>query len=285
LVFVNLENQAIIFIIILKKHKIKIEVIIMKIRGLIVATAAILSVSASADSVLYNDGNTYVGAVPVGIIVNDGLRNALQTAQLGGDCSGETTTACMPNLNSIEVASLISTNGTQQWNQFGIPAFAAGGAGYGNIVLTCGNPLSDDQTATAKGATKVAVNEVGMGCSGGSFPTTKYNTVTGAFADQSDVNACAALVGLYDVNIVAFSARTEALPSGFSFVKFDGSAPELSNLLNGDYHMFGDVHGDTIASPHFAAAGAGVPRHMLNLTATTDNCAPGVTTTGVNIGN
>ena len=89
----------------------------MKIRGLIAATVAVLSDSASADSVLYNDGNAYVGAVPVGIIVNDGLRDALQTAQLGGDCTGESTAACMPNLNSIEVASLISTNGTQTWDQ------------------------------------------------------------------------------------------------------------------------------------------------------------------------
>ena len=56
--------------------------------------------------------------------------------------------------------------------------------------------------------------------------------------------------------MIAFAARSEALPAGFSFVKFDGSAPELENLLAGDYHMFGDVHGDAIASPHFAAAGA-----------------------------
>jgi hypothetical protein len=257
----------------------------MKIRGLIAATVAVLSASASADSVLYNDGNAYVGAVPVGIIVNDSLRNALQTAQLGGDCSGEATTACMPNLNSIEVASLISTNGTQSWDAFGVPAFPAGVAGYGNVVLTCGSPLADDPSATAKGATQVAVNEVGMGCSGGSFPTSKYNAITAAFANQADVNACAGLVSAYGVNMVAFAARSETLPSGFSFVKFDGAAPELANLLAGDYHMFGDVHGDAISSPHFAAAAAGVPSHMLNLTAATDNCAPGVTTTGVNIGN
>ena len=257
----------------------------MKIRGLIAATVAVLSASASADSVLYNDGNAYVGAVPVGIIVNDGLRDALQTAQLGGDCSGESTAACMPNLNSIEVASLISTNGTQTWDQFGIPTFPAGGAGYGNIVLTCGNPLTDDPSAVAKGATQVAVNEVGMGCSAGAFPTTKYNSVTGAFSNQADVNECTGLASAFGVSMIAFAARSETLPAGFSFVKFDGSAPELENLLAGDYHMFGDVHGDAIASPHFAAASAGVPRHMLNLTATTDNCAPGVTTTGVNIGN
>jgi len=256
----------------------------MKIHGLIAATVAVLSASASADSVLYNDGNAYVGAVPVGIIVNDGLRDALQTSQLGGDCAGESTTACQPNLNSIEVASLVSTNGTQQWPDFGLPAFAEV-AGYSNLVLTCGSPFGDDPSAAAKGATQVAVNEVGMGCSAGAFPTSKYNQVISAFTDQSDVAGCVAVAGSVSANVIAFAARSETLPAGFSFVKFDGSAPELANLLAGDYHMFGDVHGDAIASPHFAAAGAGVPRHMLNLTATTDNCAPGVTTTGVNIGN
>ncbi|MAV75346.1 MAG: hypothetical protein CL691_01820 [Cellvibrionales bacterium] len=261
----------------------------MKIRGLIAASVAILSASASADSVLYNDGNAYVGAVPVGIIVNDSLRDALQEAQFPGeagaasDCAGETTAACMPNLNSIEVASIISTNGTQNWDDFGLPAFPAASI-YSNLVLTCGSPLGDDPAATAKGATQVAVNEVGMGCSAGAFPTSKYNQVISAFVDQSNVNACVAVAASVSANLVSFAARSETLPAGFSFVKFDGSAPELANLLKGDYHMFGDVHGDAIASPHFAAAGAGVPRHMLNLTATTDNCAPGVTTTGVDLG-
>ena len=257
----------------------------MKIRGLIAATVAVLSASASADSVLYNDGNAYVGAVPVGIIVNDGLRDALQTAQLGASCAGEATSACMPNLNSIEVASIISTNGTQVWADFGLPAFADA-SGYSNLVLTCGSPLGDDPSAVAKGATQVAVNEVGMGCSAGSFPTSKYNQVISSFVDQSDVAACVAVAAGVAGNLVSFAARSETLPAGFSFVKFDGSAPELANLLTGDYHMFGDVHGDAIASPHFAAAGtAGIPRHMLNLTAATDNCAPGVTTTGVDISN
>jgi len=257
----------------------------MKIRSFIAATVAVVSASASADSVLYNDGNAYVGAVPVGIIVNDALRDQLQTAQLGGDCAGESTAACMPNLNSIEVASLITTNGTQTWDQFGIAGFDPGASTFGNTVLTCGSPLADDPSAAAKGATQVAVNEVGMGCSGGNLPYAKYNQLTSGFVSIADVNACTGLVGLYGVNLISFAARSETLPSGFSFVKFDGSAPELANLLTGDYHMFGDVHGDAIASPHFAAGGANVPRHMINLTANSDDCAPGITTSGVNIGN
>lgn len=252
----------------------------MKLHSIVVATVAVaLSASSIADSVLYNDGNTYQGAVPVGIIVNDSLRNALQLAQFGVDCEGESTATCMPNLNAIELASIITTNGSQSWDQYGLPAFAAGGAGFGNTVLTCGSPDVDDASATAKGATQVAVNEVGMGCSGGALPYSKYNTVISGYVSQSDVAACTGIVSAYGLNLVSFAARTETLPAGFSFTKYNGTAPELANLLNGNYSMFGDVHGDAIASPHFAAAGANVPQHKLNLTGTSADCGPGVAPT------
>ena len=252
----------------------------MKLRSIVTATVAVaLSASSIADSVLYNDGNAYQGAVPVGIIVNDSLRNALQKAQLGDDCEGESTAACMPNLNAIEVASIITTNGSQTWDQYGLPAFDAGAAGFGNAVLTCGSPTADDASATAKGATQVAVNEVGMGCSGGALPYAKYNTVISGYVSQSDVAACTSIVGAYGLNLVSFAARSEALPAGFSFTKYNGTAPELANLLSGDYSMFGDVHGDAIASPHFAAAGANVPQHKLNLTGTSADCGPGIAPT------
>jgi hypothetical protein len=258
----------------------------MKIKSLFAATAAvIMSSSALADSYLYPvAGETYQGVVPVGIIVNDSLKSALQTAQLGAECAGEATTACMPSLSSVELASIISTNGGQNWDDFGLPAFAGGAAGYGNIVLTCGHPDTDDASAAVKGATKVATQEVGMGCSGGSFPTSKYNTVIGFATTQSDVTACTGIAAPYGLNLVSFAAASETLPSGFSMVKFNGTAPDIANVLSGDYSMFGDVHGDAISSPQFAAAGAGVPQHKLNLTSTSDSCAPG-SATSIDISN
>lgn len=257
----------------------------MKLHSIVAATVAVaLSASSIADSVLYNDGNTYQGAVPVGIIVNDSLRDALQKAQLGDDCEGESTTACMPSLSAIELASIITTNGSQSWDQYGLESFALGAANFGNTVLTCGSPDVDDASATAKGATQVAANEVGMGCSGGALPYSKYNTVISGYTSQSDVAACTSIVSAYGLNLVSFAARSEALPSGFSFTKYNGTAPELVNLLSGDYSMFGDVHGDSIASPHFATAGANVPQHKLNLTGISANCGPGIAPT-VNIAN
>lgn len=218
----------------------------MKLKNLAILSAAVvLSASASAQSYLYNNGGTYQGAVPVGIIVNDSLRDSLQTEQLGVDCAGESTAACMPSLSSIELASLITTNGSNLWSDYGLPAFPGGPAGFGNIVLTCGSPTIDDPNASAIGATKVAANEVGMGCSA-SLPYGKYNTITDAYSNQADMADCTNLVSAFAVNVLGFAARSETLPSGFSFTKFNGTAPELANLLTGEYLMFGDVHGDAI---------------------------------------
>lgn len=239
-----------------------------------IATTALLSAATSADSYLYPvAGEAYVGTVPVGIIVNDSLKSALQTAQLGAECAGESTTACMPSLTSVEVASLITTDGNQGWDDFGLPAFADGAAAQGNTVLVCGRPDQDDASATAKGATLVATSEVGMGCSGGALPVSKYNSFIGAFVSQSDTSICTSITDAYGLNIVSFAAATETLPSGYSFVKFNGSAPSIDNVIAGDYTMIGDVHGDALSGADYAAAGS-APQHKLNLTSTSDVCAP-----------
>jgi hypothetical protein len=239
-----------------------------------IATTALLSAAASADSYLYPvAGEAYVGTVPVGIIVNDSLKSALQTAQLGAECAGESTTACMPSLTSVEVASLITTDGTQGWDNFGLPAFPAGAAAQGNTVLVCGRPDADDPSTTAKGATLVATSEVGMGCSGGALPVSKYNSFIGAFVPQANTATCTSITAAYGLNIMSFAAATETLPAGYSFVKFNGSAPSIDNVIAGDYTMIGDVHGDPLSGADYASAGA-APQHKLNLTSTSDVCAP-----------
>lgn len=255
----------------------------MKFKNLLAASAVLaLSSNVLAQSALYNNGvGAYQGAMPVGIIVSDTLKSALQTAQLGAECAGEATTACMPSISTIELASLAVTNGTQTWDQFGLPAFDPGPAQAGNVVTLCGSPDSDDNGASAAGATRVAMAEIGMGCSNGSFPTSNYNTLMGNFTNQASMATCTVAAAGFGTNTVGFASLSDTMPSGFSFVKFNGSAPQLSNLLNGDYSMFGDVHGAALAG--MAAEGADVPRHKVNRSDNSDICAPADQSTGADL--
>ena len=255
----------------------------MKFKNLLAASAVLaLSSNVLAQSALYNNGaGAYQGAMPVGIIVNDTLKSALQTAQLGAECAGETTTACMPSISTIELASIAVTNGTQGWDSFGLPAFDPGAAQAGNIVTVCGSPLVDDTSSSAAGATRVAMAEIGMGCSGGSFPADNFNPVMSGFTTQSDMATCTGTASLYGTNTVGFASLSDTMPAGFSFVKFNGSAPELANLLNGDYSMFGDVHGAPLAG--MAPAGPATPRHKVNRSDASDICAPADQTSGADL--
>ena len=245
------------------------------------STVLALSSNVLAQSALYNDGGAYQGAMPVGILVSDTLRSALQTAQLGAECAGETTTACMPSISTIELASIAVTNGTQTWDQFGLPALPAGAQNAGNVVTLCGSPSVDDTTSSAAGATRVAMAEIGMGCSNGASPTSNYNTVMSNFTTLSDMATCTAAAVAFETNTVGFAPLSDTLTSGFSFVKFNGSAPELANLMNGDYSMFGDVHGAALAG--MASAGPDTPRHKVNRTESSDICAPADQTNGADL--
>ena len=255
----------------------------MNLKTLLTASTVLaLSSNVLAQSALYNSGvGAYQGAMPVGILVSDSLKDALQTAQLGAACSGEATTACMPSISTIELASLAVTNGTQTWDQFGLPEFAPGPAQAGNVVTLCGLPTVDDTTSSAAGATRVAMAEIGMGCSAGAFPAGNFNPAMSGFTNQSDMAACTATAAGFGTNTVGFASLSDQVPSGFSFVKFNGSAPELANLLNGDYSMFGDLHGDALVG--MAAAGPDTPRHKVNRTESSDICAPADQTNGADL--
>jgi hypothetical protein len=255
----------------------------MKFKNLLAATAVLaLSSNVLAQSALYDTGvGGYQGAMPVGIIVSDTLKSALQSAQLGAECAGEASTDCMPSISTIELASIAVTNGTQTWDQFGLPAFAAGAVGASNVVTVCGSPVIDDTSSSAAGATRVAMAEIGMGCSNGSFPADNFNPAMSGFTTQSEMAACTTTAVGFETNTVGFASLSDTMPSGFSFVKFNGSAPELVNLLNGDYSMFGDVHGAALAG--MAPSGADVPRHKVNRTESSDICAPADQTNGADL--
>ena len=259
----------------------------MKLQSLLSVTAAfVLSSSAIAENALYDKGEAYVGAMPVSIIVSDVLRNALQKAQLGDGCEGVETTACMPSLSSIELMSLVNTGAfTDTYDQFGIDALPAGGNAAGNVVAVCGLPTVDDTTASLAGATRVAMAAIGVGCSSAS-PATNFSQVMGNFSNQSQVGACTAMSNAIEGNAIGFASLSDTLTSGYSNIKFNGSAPSLENLLAGDYTMFGDVHADnSFSSPHLAAAGGSTPQHKVNRGNSSSLCAAADVSNPVDIGN
>ena len=258
----------------------------MKLQSLLSVTAAfVLSTNAFAENALYNKGEPYVGAMPVSIIVSDALRNSLQKSQLGDACEGSNTTACKPTLSSIELMGLVNTGSpSDTYDQFSIEALPAGSFSAGNIIAICGLPSVDDTSASLAGATKVAMAAIGVGCSDSS-PTSNFSTLMGNYANQSLVGACTAQPNAIGGNSIGFAALSDTLTSGYSNIKFNGTAPSLDNLMSGDYTMFGDVHASGFSSAHLAPASDSTPQHKSNRGSNSALCAAADVIAPINIGN
>ena len=71
----------------------------MKLKTLVAATAAVIfagnvaAQATSGSSLNSSGGGTYIGALPVGVVVNPMLRNALQALQLDSACYEQDTKA------------------------------------------------------------------------------------------------------------------------------------------------------------------------------------------------
>lgn len=204
----------------------------MKFKSLIVATAAaVLAVNASAG--LNEDSGTYAGALPIGIVANDGVFEALQAIQLSGCTAGDQTKACMPSITTAELSGLVQTSGLETWTTMGLADENGDGvfAQFYDGVYICGTPAEE--------VTRVAARHLGVGC-GTEAPDGVWSAAASGFATQSDVASCMATLSSFGLGAIAFATATDT--SGYNFVKLDGESPDLANFESGKYPMFADVH-------------------------------------------
>ena len=215
----------------------------MKLKSIIAATAAVVfagNVAAQATSgsgLTADTAGAYLGALPVGIVANPALRNALQAAQLDAVCVGNDSKTCMPSISTIELTSIMQGTFGQEWGAYGITAFGTGA--LANAVV-CGTLTGGDQ------ATLVAARHIGMGCNTAN-PEGLFNTIAGGvFAlPQHNVSACLGAGEGASAGGIGF-AGADIQDANFRFLKLDGQSPDLANFNAGNYAMFGDIHGGSL---------------------------------------
>lgn len=212
----------------------------MKLSKILVATAAAVlasNVSAQATSgsnLNEKAGGTYLGALPVGIVANPLLRDALQGAQLDPSCVGNDSKTCMPSISTIELSSIMQAQFGVEWgNNYGLIAF---GTGSTASPVVCGG-IADQ-------ASRVAARHVGLGCTTAN-PDAAYNGIAGLFAIGGDAAACLTSTEGFGAGGIAFVTADQQDPA-YRFVKLDGEAPDLANFVAGNYAMFADVHGGSL---------------------------------------
>ena len=192
-------------------------------------------------------------ALVFGVPVTTTLRNALQEAQFGvaDACVGSDTEACMPNLTSNQVASIISGS-VKSWSDFTV-----GGTPLTSIATT--TPSSTDVTVcrrTNGSGTQAQMNAkflnypctagaltpdaVGGGFFGG--PKIHLNSGSGDVTlCLNDLNNGTNLSGINAFGTTAWAVGVQSteknadLGDDFRFVKIDGYAPTLANAAAGRY--------------------------------------------------
>ena len=211
----------------------------MKLKTIIAATAAIVfagnvaAQATSGSSLNESGGGTYLGALPVGIVANPLLRDALQGLQLDASCVGEDTKACMPSISTIELASLMQNAFGDEWGNYGVDAF---GTGQLASAVVCGG-LTDEPT-------RVAARHVGIGCTA-SNPEGGFTNVASTFQFASDAASCLSTVTSFTAGGIGF-ASADSESADYRFIKLDGESPDLANFIAGNYAMFADVHGGSL---------------------------------------
>jgi hypothetical protein len=235
----------------------------MKLKMIIAATsAAVLSVSAMAQSLNESGGAYSGGAMPVSVVANPILRDVLQVAQFGAGspCIGNDSELCMPSVSSVELASVMQAGFGQEWGDYQITDF---GAGAGASTVLCGTIAGDE-------ATRVGARHIGMGCNDAN-PEGLLNTIAGLFAiPQANTQTCMGLVEGNGAGALGFAIYTND-DASHNFVKLDGQASTLANFEAGNVSLFGDVHGGTLPGQS-----NGVAMHASAGSFTTSNeCASG----------
>jgi len=263
----------------------------MKLKTLVAATAAVIfagnvaAQATSGSSLNSSGGGTYIGALPVGVVVNPMLRNALQALQLDSACYEQDTKACMPSISTIELASIIQGGFGQKWGNYGVEAF---GTGTYSTAAVCGTIAGDE-------ATRVAARHVGVGCSTAN-PETAFNGVGAAFnLAQLSIAACMGGIEGAGAGAIGFVSADTPDNSAYKFVKLDGQSPDLANFASGNFALFADLHGGSLTGTETThpfgvtgaiAAAANPPMHAAagNYTNSSE-CAPGRLRSGAAAGN
>lgn len=216
----------------------------MKMKKLMIATAAVVLSSQAMGQAFTGTlseataapGDSYAGAMPVGIVANPLLRNALQAAQLDPACVGNDSKTCMPSISTVELTTIMAAGFGDEWGaNYGITAF---GTGAGASPVTCeigpGGPVSE--------AARVAARHVGYGCTP-SNPDGLLSGLQALFGIAGDVAACLTTVeSTFAAGGIGF-APADSQNAAYRFVKLDGQSPDLDNFAAGNYAMFGDIHG------------------------------------------
>lgn len=213
----------------------------MKLKTLLVATAAVVfagnvaAQATSGSSLNEKTGGAYLGALPVGIVSNPGLRDALQAAQLDAACVGNDSKTCMPSISTVELSSIIQGAFGQEWNNYGIGAFGTGAVASAAV---CGTIASDE-------ATRVGARHIGIGCTDAN-PDGGFNGIAGVLSlPQADTVACLTAAEGAGAGAIGF-ATADSVDASYRFVKLDGESPDLANFIAGNYAMFADVHGGSL---------------------------------------
>ena len=237
----------------------------MRLKTIVAATAAVVfagNVAAQAisgSSLNEKSGGSYLGALPVGIVANPGLRDALQALQLDASCVGDDTKACMPSVSTVELASLLQGGFGQNWTTYGLDVFGTTAVGSAAV---CGTIGGDE-------ATRVGARHIGIGCTTAN-PDAAFNGVAGLLGlPQSNTVSC--LTGAEGAGAGAIGfATADSADASYRFIKLDGQSPDLANFIAGNYAMFADIHGGSLTGATTAqpfgetgavAASANPPMH------------------------
>ena len=213
----------------------------MKLKTIVAATAAVVfagnvaAQATSGSSLNEVSGGSYIGALPVGIVANPGLRDALQALQLDASCVGDDTKSCMPSISTVELASILQGGFGQEWNTYGVSVFGTGAIASAAV---CGTIGSDE-------ATRVAARHVGIGCTTAN-PDAAFNGVAGQLGlPQANTISCLAGAEGFGAGGIGF-ATADSADANYRFIKLDGQSPDLANFIAGNYAMFADVHGGSL---------------------------------------
>jgi len=214
-----------------------------KLKVLMAATATMIfagnvAAQATSGSASLNEtnGGAYLGALPVGIVANPLLADALQALQLDASCVGLDTKACMPSISSVELSTLMQNAFGEEWGNYGVDAFGPIGTGVFASAIVCGS-LADEPT-------RVAARHVGIGCNAAN-PNGGFTNVASQIGFPTTAESCLQTATSYTAGGIGF-ATVDSQSAEYRFIKLDGQAPDLANFVAGNYAMFADVHGGAL---------------------------------------
>lgn len=187
-----------------------------------------------------------LGSVPVAVIVPGDVHNALQAMQdFPAACIGNRNKLCSPTMSSAEVRAIVngalassssisSPNGTLLAN-FGDLTNFTGVAATGAPLLRVYSPNVVDGITQFAGGGSID----GKSCGAGSV------IAAASVATADDATTLSTVGAGFKKARIGFIHATELDDSNqdVGFVKVDGAAPDLVNLLSGNYNIVSNVHG------------------------------------------